>query len=118
MILKKKKKKTCMMRPLQNFLVQRPTILIKYFISIFLRFHAIEAEVRLSRVFQKKQNNRAPYMIINPPTTIHILHINFCVVSFIRNKDVCYLKMSGKIVTTVLFARLCSQNLYQWYLLK
>ena len=41
----------------------------------------------------------------------------FCTVSFIRNQDMRYLKISGKIVTTAPSRKLCSQNLYNCYLL-
>ena len=47
--------KTSMLWPSQNFLLYKSTILIKYFTSMFLRLHAIEAEIQLSRVFQKKK---------------------------------------------------------------
>ena len=54
--------KTSMLWPSQNFLLHKSTILIKYFISKFFKFCSIEAEIRLSRVFQKKKkNNRASH---------------------------------------------------------
>ena len=44
-----------MLWPSQNFLLHKSTILIKYFISNFLIFYSIEAEIRLSRVMRKKK---------------------------------------------------------------
>ena len=43
-----------MLWPLQNIILYKSNILIKNFISMFLRLHAIEVEIRLSRIFQKK----------------------------------------------------------------
>ena len=40
----------------------------------FLRFHAIEADIRLSRVFQKKKK------IVEPPTELHITKMHNCYV--------------------------------------
>ena len=53
--------KTSMLWPSQNFLLCKSTLLMKYFTSMFLRLHAIEDEIRLSRVFRKKKNNRKSY---------------------------------------------------------
>ena len=56
--LKGRKWKTSMFWPSQNFLLHKSTILIKYFISNFLRFFAIEAEIQLWQVFQKKKKKK------------------------------------------------------------
>ena len=41
--------------PPQNFLLCKSIILFCYFTSMILRLHAIEDEIRFSRVFQKKK---------------------------------------------------------------
>ena len=80
-------------------------MLIKYFTSNFLRFHAIEVKIRLSREYKKKQNNRANIelytsKIYNFLLILYILLLNFCEIVFSnRSEDLHFSESSGKFVT-------------------
>ena len=49
---------------------------------------------------------------------MHILHIDFCAISFNRTQDFYFPKNSGKIVVIAPPIKLCSQRLYSCHLAK
>ena len=72
----------------------------------FIRFQAIESEKELSQEFWKKRNISAPFKDICTQIasflflSIYILYINFCAISFARNRDQLIPKNSEKSVIT------------------
>ena len=69
-----------------------------------VRFHAVESKIKLPLEFWEKQNSRAPYWDTYTQTAsllflmMHILYINICVISFIRNRDQLIPKISEKLL--------------------
>ena len=59
----------------------------------FVQFHAIESEIELAKQFRKKRNSSAPYRDKCSQIAsllflmMYILRINFCELSFTRNRD-------------------------------
>ena len=69
----------------------------------FVRFQAIESEIKLSEEFWKKQNSSVPYRVICSQIVsllfliMYILYINFCAILSTRNRDQFILKVPEKV---------------------